>query len=104
MVSLGNGISLFSSCKQAGTVLVTIRPEAISVHDAPVEASDNTFTGRIVKIYNGVIFTKIDIDIGISITAYAPNHWFEGNERKINDRIYLNIPPGSVNLINNTRE
>ncbi len=98
-VSLGNGISLNSPVNHSGRVLVTIRPEAICVSDKPFETAGNAYKGRIIKTYNKGIFTKIDIDIGVLISAYTPNHLFEENLGKKNDVIYLRIPPDSVNII-----
>jgi ABC-type Fe3+/spermidine/putrescine transport system ATPase subunit len=98
-VSLDKGISLRSYVKHSGRVLVTFRPEAICVSDKPFETAENTYKGKIVKTYNKGIFIKIDIDIGILISAYTPNHLFEENLGEKNDVIYIHIPPDSVNVI-----
>jgi ABC-type Fe3+/spermidine/putrescine transport system ATPase subunit len=98
-VCLGNGISLNSCATYTGKVLVTIRPEAICVSDKPFTMSENMFKGRVLKNWNMGIFTRIDIDIGILISAYMPNHPGDGNFGKNNEIIFVHIPPDSVNLI-----
>jgi ABC-type Fe3+/spermidine/putrescine transport system ATPase subunit len=98
-VSLENGVSLNSRSKHTGKGLVTIRPEAIYVSDKPFDKSVNTYKGRIIKTYNMGIFKRIDVDIGIQISAYKQNHSGEGSEGKNDDTIYVHIPPDSVNII-----
>ncbi len=98
-ISLENGISLNSYARHTGKCLVTIRPEAIYVSDKPFEISENIYKGKIVKTYNMGIFTRIDIDIGILISAYKQNHSADGSLMKKNDDSYIHIPPDSVNII-----
>ena len=98
-IYLENGILLNSSAHHSGKCLVTIRPEAIYVSDKPFEISENTYKGKVVQAINMGIFTRIDIDIGILISAYKQNQSIDGSFIKNNDDIYMHIPLDSVNII-----
>jgi ABC-type Fe3+/spermidine/putrescine transport system ATPase subunit len=98
-ISLGNGVSLNSLVGHTGKGLVTIRPEAIYVSDKPFEKSENAYKGKIIQTCTMGIFTRIDIDIGITISAYKQNHSIDGSLQKRNDDIYIQIPIDSVNII-----
>jgi ABC-type Fe3+/spermidine/putrescine transport system ATPase subunit len=99
VICLANGISMNSCVEYTGKVLVTIRPEEICVSDKAFERSENIFKGKILKACNMGIFTRIDIDIGILISTYMPNHPFNETFGKNNDIVYIHIPPDSVNVI-----
>jgi molybdate/tungstate transport system ATP-binding protein len=98
-ISLENGISLNSFTQHTGKCSVTIRPEAIYVSDKPFEISENTYKGKIIRTYTMGIFTGMEIDIGIQISAYKQNHSAEASSGRNNDVIYIRIPPDSVNII-----
>jgi ABC-type Fe3+/spermidine/putrescine transport system ATPase subunit len=98
-VFLGNDLSLHSSAKHAGKVFAAIRPEAIRVGESPFENTGNSFMGRVLKSYNKGIFTMMDIDIGILISAYSPHREIEESLRRKNGVVSIQIPPDSVHLI-----
>jgi ABC-type Fe3+/spermidine/putrescine transport system ATPase subunit len=98
-ICLGNDILLKSYVQYTGNVLITIRPEAICVSEKPYTISENIFRGTILKTCNMGIFKRIDIDIGILISAYMPNHLSNEHFEKNGDIVHIHIPPDSVNVI-----
>lgn len=99
VICLENDFSLNSSAGQTGKVLVTIRPEAIGVSDKPFPLTDNVFKGKVTRVCSMGVFTRIDIDIGVVISAYRQNQSFDENAMKNGDCIYVQIPPDSINSI-----
>ena len=88
-----------------GRVRFSIRPEEISLSPTkPKSEPNNNFLGVIKRIETKGALTEVEVDIGVTITAWTLRPTFARMGLSVGSEVYVHLDEDSVNVLQKTNE
>lgn len=93
-----NGLTLAAAEGPEGEVFLTIRPEELVVSRTASADQPNQLKGRIVRILDKGALMRLDIDIGVTLTALVGRRAFYNEKFSPGDAVTVSFAPDAAHV------
>ena len=93
-------LTIYCSANVEGQVCFSIRPEEVSLSPTKQKsAQNNNFLGVIQRVETKGALTEVEVDVGVTITAWMLRPTFARMGLDIGSEVYIHFEEDSVNLL-----
>ncbi len=94
------GLTIHYSANVEGKICFSIRPEEVSLSPTkPKSDLNNNFLGVIQRVETKGALTEVEVDVGVTITAWTLRPTFTRMELDIGSEVYVHFEEDSINRL-----
>ncbi|MBM3240209.1 ABC transporter ATP-binding protein [Candidatus Poribacteria bacterium] len=93
-------LTIYCSTSVEGEVCFSIRPEEVSLSPTKLQSSgNNKFPGVIQRVETKGALTEVEVDVGVTITAWMLRPTFARMSLSVGSEVYVHFDEDSVNVL-----